>query len=166
VKRDVRHKGDGSRFIIFACYSWGMTLDVGLDVSFDNVQGYTGIRVEGKVDSPRVHVASDEACWATVSCCCSVVYRSSQRYLRSHIVQPEKNSEMLRTVPLCSLSSIAYSSTLNIKARTFYRNVSEPLSNDEALYLGRQSSTLFYHKIFVLLPFPDSHFTQRTQQRT
>jgi hypothetical protein len=38
------YKGDSSRCTICACYSWEVALNVGLDVSFSNVEGWKTIR--------------------------------------------------------------------------------------------------------------------------
>jgi hypothetical protein len=48
VKCSVIYKGDGFRLNIYACYSWGMALNFGPDVSFDNMQDWKGIQAKAK----------------------------------------------------------------------------------------------------------------------
>jgi hypothetical protein len=46
---------------IYVSYSWEMTLNTGLDASFDNVQDWKGIREKaGEVNSTKTHVTDDE----------------------------------------------------------------------------------------------------------
>jgi hypothetical protein len=46
AKFRILYKRDGLRLIICACYSWGMALNIVLDVSYDSMWEWEGIRKE------------------------------------------------------------------------------------------------------------------------
>jgi hypothetical protein len=46
---------------IYACYSWDMELNVGLEASFDNVSDWKGIQTKSrKVNSAEAYITRDE----------------------------------------------------------------------------------------------------------
>jgi hypothetical protein len=60
VKCSILYKEHGLQYIICACYSWEMSLNVSLDISFDNMWGWNGIQKKaGEVTSSK-SCTSDE----------------------------------------------------------------------------------------------------------
>jgi hypothetical protein len=41
------YKGVSLRLIICVCYRWEIALHIGLEVTFDNIEDWKGIRVKG-----------------------------------------------------------------------------------------------------------------------
>jgi hypothetical protein len=61
VNCTILYKADCLRLNICACYSWEMALNVGLEVSFDNMKDWKGIRQKYKeVYSTKSWTTSDE----------------------------------------------------------------------------------------------------------
>jgi hypothetical protein len=61
VKYSLVYEGGGLLSTIFACHSWKIALNLGLDVPLDNMQDWKGIREKaGEVNSAKVYVANDE----------------------------------------------------------------------------------------------------------
>jgi hypothetical protein len=57
VKFNILYKGDDIRLSTWACYSWEMALNVGLDVSFDNMEEWKGIRNKAvEVNSTETYI--------------------------------------------------------------------------------------------------------------
>jgi hypothetical protein len=53
--------GDDSALNIIACYLWVMALNDDVNVSFDNMQDWKGIREkEGAVNSTKTYIKNDE----------------------------------------------------------------------------------------------------------
>jgi hypothetical protein len=62
VKCSILYEGSGSRLTICRCYSWEIALNVGLDVSFKDLQEWKGIREKvWQVNRTKSYVADDES---------------------------------------------------------------------------------------------------------
>jgi hypothetical protein len=72
----VVYTGDGLQFIISACYSWEMTLNVGLHLSLNNMQDGKATRMKAReVNSIKARITNDEIslwilneCYTSLSC--------------------------------------------------------------------------------------------------
>jgi hypothetical protein len=56
------YKGDGLLLPVYTCYPWEMALNIGLDVSFDNISDWNGIpQKAGEVNSTKSCITNAES---------------------------------------------------------------------------------------------------------
>jgi hypothetical protein len=77
MKYSILYKGGGLRLIIYACYSWEMALNFGLDVSSDNIQDRKWIQQKAKA-----YVTNDNTSfWILTGFSSNTIYNDSQNAL-------------------------------------------------------------------------------------